>query len=172
MEITILKISKIYWLLSQRVIYYIQTDKQVCKANINIIYDTKACPQSQLKGGEKYWKSTQWSRPPRSWQLARRQSGRGFGMERSPATRLATSGELPTRTSRRCSQRLRRKSIERTVKAMAICRKCHQPVFGGATICESCLQKGIRKALGRSASLYPQNVTVRLLDSKQSWLRN
>ena len=135
--------------------------------DINIIYNIKACPRSQSNGGEKYWKFILWSMPPKSWQLARGQSGSGFGTERFRAIRLGVSGASPTRTSRRCSQK-----AERTVKAMAICRKCHQPIGAGATICESCLQKGIRKSLGRSASIYPHGVTIRLLDSRQLSLRN
>ena len=109
MEITIPKNSKIHWLLFQRVIYYIQTDKQVCKENVNTIYNIKACPRSQLNGGEKYWKFIPCSRPPKSWQLARWQSGNGFGTERFRAIRLGVSGASPTRTSRRCSQKTERR---------------------------------------------------------------
>ena len=79
--------------------------------DINIIYNTKACPRSQLNGGEKYWKFIPWSRPPKSWRLVQGQSGSGFGMERFRATRLGVSGASPTRTSKRCSQK-----TERTVK--------------------------------------------------------
>lgn len=57
-----------------------------------------------------------------------------------------------------------------------ICRTCHHPFNAGSSdstiFCADCLQKGIKRSLGRSASPYPHNVTVRLLDSRQLAVRN
>ena len=49
MEINILKISKIYWLLSEIVVYYIQTDKLMCKANLNIVLISRLARKANWK---------------------------------------------------------------------------------------------------------------------------
>ena len=58
------------------------------------------------------------------------------------------------------------------------CSECRHPYFDplGATnlkcVCPECKQKQLFKTQGRSASIYPHNVTVRLLDNRQLAVRN
>lgn len=58
------------------------------------------------------------------------------------------------------------------------CRKCRKPYYdeSGATeffsLCPECQQKKLERSQGRSASIYPHNVTVRLLDARQLAVRN